>query len=97
MPVAYAEECAKALVHGAVRGERYVRVPFWYTVFMLYRIFAPEVIDFVQALVYLTPTPGRDDRAPISKALINIPGMKALMYPTTVRSLRPSLKQMKVI
>ena len=93
--MAYAEECAKALLRGAMRSERYVRIPFWYTVFLLYRIFAPEVMDFVQALIYLTPTPGRKDGAPISKALIDIPGMKALMYPTTVRSPRPSLKQSK--
>jgi hypothetical protein len=95
VPVAYSEECAKALVRGAVRGEKYVRVPFWYTAFALYRVFAPEVVDFVQALVYLTPAPWRKDRAPLSKALLDLPGVKSLVFPTTVRSPRPSLKHIK--
>lgn len=85
-PVVYAEECAKAMVRGALRNHRYVRMPYWYTVFLLYRVFAPEVLDFMMALIYLVPVPGRKDKAPLSKALIEIPGMKGLLYPNTIRT-----------
>ncbi|MCO5572401.1 hypothetical protein L7F22_026155 [Adiantum nelumboides] len=92
-PVAYAEECAKAMLRGALRNYRYVRVPYWYTVFLLYRIFAPEVLDFLMALVYLVPTPGRKDGAPLSKTIVDIPGMKSILYPHTIRS--PRIKHIK--
>ncbi|MCO5550472.1 hypothetical protein L7F22_003959 [Adiantum nelumboides] len=92
-PVAYAEECAKAMLRGALRNYRYVRVPYWYTVFLLYRIFAPEVLDFLMALVYLVPTPGRKDGAPLSKTIVDIPGMKNILYPHTIRS--PRIKHIK--
>lgn len=92
-PIAYAEECAKAMLKGALRNYRYVRVPYWYTIFLLYRIFAPEVLDFLMALVYLVPTPGRKDGAPLSKSIVDIPGVKALLYPTTIRT--PRKKQVK--
>ncbi|KAH7290924.1 hypothetical protein KP509_30G069400 [Ceratopteris richardii] len=93
MPVAYAEECAKAIIRGALRNYKYVRVPYWYTVFLLYRIFAPEVLDFLLALFYLVPTPGRKDAAPLSKALVDIPGVKSILYPSTIRAQRS--KQVK--
>ncbi|KAH7432702.1 hypothetical protein KP509_07G035800 [Ceratopteris richardii] len=93
VPVQYGEDCAKAIVRGALRNYKYVRVPYWYTVFLLYRVFAPEVLDFLLALIYLVPTPGRKDGAPLSKALIDIPGAKALLYPTTLRA--PRTKHIK--
>lgn len=84
--MAYAEECAKAIVKGAVRGRRYVRTPSWGTVSLLYRVFTPELVDFFLCLLYLTPVPGRKDHAPLSKVLTEIPGVKALLYPSSLRN-----------
>lgn len=52
-PTAYAETCAKSIVNGAIKGQRYVRVPAWYSVFALYRLFAPEILDWVFRLLYV--------------------------------------------
>ncbi|KAI5067943.1 hypothetical protein GOP47_0016288 [Adiantum capillus-veneris] len=92
-PIAYSEECAKAMLKGTLRNHRYVRFPYWYTTFLLYRVFAPEVLDFLLALVYMVPCPGRKDGAPLSKVLMEIPGMKNLLYPNTIR--HPRTKQVK--
>ncbi|MCO5550927.1 hypothetical protein L7F22_004421 [Adiantum nelumboides] len=86
-PVAYAEECAKAIVRGAVRGHRYVRYPYWSTVLLLFRVFTPEVIDFFLCLFYMTPMPGRKDKAPLSKVIMEIPGAKSLLYPSSIRNI----------
>ena len=86
-PVCYSEECAKDIVKGAIRGHRYVRVPYWSTVFLLYRVFTPEVVDFLLNLIYLTPVPGRKDHAPLSKVLMEIPGIKTLLYPSNIRNI----------
>lgn len=87
MPIAYADECAKAIVRGAVRGHRSVRVPFWSVMFLLYRVFAPEVVDFFLCLFYVTSVPGRKDGTPLSKLIMAIPGVKTLLYPASVRNI----------
>ncbi|XP_068667279.1 11-beta-hydroxysteroid dehydrogenase A-like [Aristolochia californica] len=46
-PVGYAEECAKAIVNSACRGERYATHPAWFKVLYLYSIFCPEVVDWL--------------------------------------------------
>ncbi|MCO5570029.1 hypothetical protein L7F22_023743 [Adiantum nelumboides] len=86
VPVAYVEDCAKAIIHGVARGHRYVRYPYWYTVLILYRIFAPEVLDALLSILYLKPAPGRKDGATLSKVLMELPGMKNLLYPPSIRS-----------
>ena len=84
VPVAYAEECAKAIVRGATRGSRYVRTPYWGTIFLLYRVFAPEIVDFFLCLMYVMLVPGRKDHATLSKVMTEIPGVKTLLYPSSI-------------
>ncbi|CAH2070610.1 unnamed protein product [Thlaspi arvense] len=38
------EEFAKMIVAGACRGDAYVKFPNWYDVFLLYRVFTPNVL-----------------------------------------------------
>jgi hypothetical protein len=85
--VSYAEECGRAIVKGALKGARYVRVPAWSAMLLVYRVFAPELVDLVFALFYMIPVPGRKDRAPLSKALLEIPGLKTLLFPPTIRNM----------
>ncbi|CAN0888071.1 11-beta-hydroxysteroid dehydrogenase B [Linum grandiflorum] len=40
------ENYAKMIVSGACRGNHYVRYPSWYDIFLLYRFFAPGVLNW---------------------------------------------------
>lgn len=53
--VAYTEECARTIVSGACKGQRYVRFPMWYNVFFLYRVFVPDLLDWTYRLLFLNP------------------------------------------
>jgi hypothetical protein len=70
-----------------------VRYPYWYTTFLLYRVFAPEVLDFLLALIYLKPVVGRKDGATLSKVIMELPGVKTLLYPPNIRSVKKHSEQ----
>ncbi|XP_022141820.1 11-beta-hydroxysteroid dehydrogenase-like 5 [Momordica charantia] len=40
------EEFARLIVSGACRGSLYVKYPSWYDIFLLYRMFAPSVLNW---------------------------------------------------
>ncbi|XP_027362253.1 11-beta-hydroxysteroid dehydrogenase-like 5 [Abrus precatorius] len=44
-------EFARLIVSGACRGDAYVKFPSWYDVFLLYRVFAPSVLNWVFRLL----------------------------------------------
>ncbi|KAJ7531368.1 hypothetical protein O6H91_14G041600 [Diphasiastrum complanatum] len=82
-PVEYAEECAKAMVSGVLKGRRYVIVPFWYSVFLLYRLLAPELLEWSYRLLFVAKAPGSD--TPPSKILLETTPAKEAFYPETIR------------
>lgn len=45
------EEFARLIVSGACRGDAYVKFPSWYDVFLLYRVFAPRVLNWAFRLL----------------------------------------------
>lgn len=45
------EEFARLIVSGACRGDSYVKFPSWYDVFLLYRVFAPNVLNWAFQLL----------------------------------------------
>lgn len=45
------EEFARLIVSGACRGNAYVKFPSWYDVFLLYRVFAPNVLNWAFRLL----------------------------------------------
>lgn len=53
VPVTSVTECANAAVKGVIRGSHYVTVPFYYSAFLLYRMFAPEVLDWIFRLIFV--------------------------------------------
>ncbi|GAQ91341.1 short-chain dehydrogenase reductase [Klebsormidium nitens] len=63
-PVLPTKDLAEIAVRTALKRERGVVVPFWYTVFLYYRIFAPEVMDFGFRLLIL---PRGEQPAPTKK------------------------------
>lgn len=52
------EDFAKLIVAGACRGDRYVKYPSWYDIFPLYRVFAPNVLNWTFGLL-LSPNGAR--------------------------------------
>ncbi|KAL5845814.1 hypothetical protein ACOSQ3_009338 [Xanthoceras sorbifolium] len=45
------EDFARLIVSGACRGDTYVKFPNWYDVFLLYRVFAPNVLNWTFRLL----------------------------------------------
>lgn len=45
------EEFARLIVSGACRGDAYVKYPSWYDVFLLYRVFAPNILRWTSHLL----------------------------------------------
>lgn len=79
-PVAYTEECAKAAVDGVVRGYDYVTVPFFYSVFLLYRVFAPEVLEWIFHLFYVV-----NPDKPASKKILEATNASKAVYPPSIQ------------
>nr|CAN76088.1 hypothetical protein VITISV_028806 [Vitis vinifera] len=48
------EEFARLMVAGACRGDAYVKYPSWYDIFLLYRVFAPNVLGWTFRLLLST-------------------------------------------
>lgn len=48
------EEFAKMIVAGACRGDAYVNYPSWYDTFLLFRVFAPNVLRWTFRLLLAT-------------------------------------------
>ncbi|KAK3043224.1 hypothetical protein RJ639_002467 [Escallonia herrerae] len=54
IPVQRVEECAKAIVSRAARGERYVTEPKWFRVTYFWKLFCPELVEWTYRLLFLT-------------------------------------------
>ncbi|XP_006664013.1 11-beta-hydroxysteroid dehydrogenase A-like [Oryza brachyantha] len=83
-PVEYAKNCAKAMVQAARQGERYLTLPSWFSTMYLWRVFAPEIVEFCYRLLYMHRHGGNQADAP-SKKMAEA-GAKQLLYPTSLRS-----------
>lgn len=74
-PMAHAATVAKDAVHATVRGYRYVITPYFYTVMLLWRLVAPEMIDtmfYFQAV----KNPGK----PANKSILEATGAQKVLY-----------------
>ncbi|XP_042509962.1 11-beta-hydroxysteroid dehydrogenase A-like [Macadamia integrifolia] len=58
IPFESAGDCAKAIVTGACRGDKYITEPWLYNMLYLLRIFCPELVEWTSGLLHRTmPTP----------------------------------------
>ncbi|KAK3229880.1 hypothetical protein Dsin_001761 [Dipteronia sinensis] len=48
------EDFARLIVSGACRGDTYVKFPSWYDVFLIYRVFAPNLLNWTFRLLLST-------------------------------------------
>ncbi|EEF34360.1 Corticosteroid 11-beta-dehydrogenase, putative [Ricinus communis] len=88
------EEYAKLIVSGACRGDRYVKFPSWYDVFLLYREFAPNVLNWTLHLLLAGHGARRTSLVGTGRPLIEgSPPRKFLTGPITFSQLSPQQMQ----
>ncbi|KAK4351113.1 hypothetical protein RND71_030426 [Anisodus tanguticus] len=85
-PVVKVEDCAKAIVNGACRGERYITVPAWFRVTYLWKVFCPEVVEWILRLLCLTGS-GKSPEDALSKKILNYTGVQKVLYPENIQQL----------
>ncbi|CAN4089342.1 unnamed protein product [Withania somnifera] len=86
-PVVKVEDCAKTIVNGACRGERYITVPSWFTFTYLWKVFYPEIVEWFMRWFYLTGWGNTEDT--VSKKLLDYTGLQKVMHPESIRELKP--------
>ncbi|PHT55452.1 hypothetical protein CQW23_03938 [Capsicum baccatum] len=85
------EECAEAIVNGASRRERHVTVPAWFRVTCLWKVFCPDVVEWVLRLFSLTGS-GTSPEDALSKKILDYTGVKKFLYPENIRELELKTK-----
>ncbi|KAL3642022.1 Polycomb protein sop-2 [Castilleja foliolosa] len=88
MPILNVGSCAKAIVRGAIRGERYVTEPAWFRVTYLWKLFFPEVVEYTLRFMSMT-RPGEPSREALGKKLMDYTGVKSVLYPETMQGTEP--------
>ncbi|XP_043721096.1 11-beta-hydroxysteroid dehydrogenase B-like [Telopea speciosissima] len=81
----HVEEYARLIVAGACRGVAYVKFSSWYDVFMVYRVFAPNVLGWTFRLLLTTNNQRRTSFFGTGRSLISetSPSRKVLTGPTS--------------
>jgi hypothetical protein len=98
---AHVKAYARALVAGACRGDAYVKRPSWYDVFLVFRVFAPDVLAWTFRLL-LSSTPAAGGGGPTTSAItarrpppaaLPAPPVRPLLEYPTAASRRPAQMQ----
>lgn len=84
-PVERVEACARAIVNGACRGERYVIEPFWIRMIYLWKMFWPEVVEWIQRLMVMT-TVGDSPKDAVGKKILDYTGAQKVLYPESIQA-----------
>ncbi|PIN14547.1 putative dehydrogenase [Handroanthus impetiginosus] len=88
IPVQRVESCAKAIVRSALRGERYVTEPAWFKVTYFWKLFAPEVLEWIYRILYIT-RPGDPSSEAFGRKIMDYTGVKGVLYPESVQVPEP--------
>ncbi|KAF7134241.1 hypothetical protein RHSIM_Rhsim08G0192100 [Rhododendron simsii] len=89
VPVQRVDACARAIVNGACRGERYVTEPKWFRVTYWLNVVVPEVIDWTYRMLYMT-SPGEPAYEAFTKKILDMTGAHRVLYPETIQT--PEIK-----
>lgn len=84
-PVWHGENCAKAIVDAACRGDRYMAEPTWFRTLYMWKLFAPEVLEWSLRMLFV-PGRGKPQTETWNKYMLDITGAKSLIHPSTVQS-----------
>uniref|UniRef100_A0A2N9J0E7 Uncharacterized protein n=1 Tax=Fagus sylvatica TaxID=28930 RepID=A0A2N9J0E7_FAGSY len=77
------EDYARLIVAGACRGESYVKFPSWYDVFLLYRVFAPNVLNWTLRILLSTHGSRRTSFVGTGRPLLDYSGRPLLEASTS--------------
>lgn len=83
------ERGAKAIVNGACCGEKYLTEPSWFRTTFYWRVFCPEILDWLNR-AFLIPPLGAPPTETLSKKILDLTGLKKYVYPPSLLS--PEIK-----
>lgn len=89
VPIELVGRCAKEIVDSVCRGDKYLTVPTWYWPTFYGKILLCEAFDWFNRWFSATE-PGIPPTQAISKMLIDLPGLKEMLWPESVMS--PKIK-----
>ncbi|ONK77831.1 uncharacterized protein A4U43_C02F11180 [Asparagus officinalis] len=84
-PVWHKENCAKAIVDAACRGNRVMTDPTWFRVLFMWKLLAPEVMEWFMRMLFV-PGPGKSHEETWNKYMLDITGSKSVIHPPAVQS-----------
>ncbi|KAJ3697261.1 hypothetical protein LUZ61_000966 [Rhynchospora tenuis] len=90
VPIERTKAFAHAVVERVRSGARWVLEPPWYIGLYYIRVLIPEVAEWGMRLLYVTP-PGVPATEDLAKKLADLPFVKEILYPPSVRS--PEIKR----
>lgn len=85
VPIERAATSAKAIVDGACRGDVQLAEPWWVQTTMYWVAFFPEAVEWVNNW-FLGAEPGASPLDAPSKKLLDVPGIRHVSQPPSVRS-----------
>ncbi|WCJ36295.1 11-beta-hydroxysteroid dehydrogenase [Euphorbia peplus] len=85
MPVESTSRCAKAIVRSACRGDKYLTEPGWFRMTWIWKVFAPDVLEWFYGFFFLSRHDEAASEAP-SKRVLDYTGAKQIMYPDAIRN-----------
>ncbi|KAH9781552.1 11-beta-hydroxysteroid dehydrogenase-like 5 [Citrus sinensis] len=84
------EDFARLIVSGACRGDTYVKFPSWYDVFLLYRVFAPHVLNWTFRLLISSEGARRTSLIGTGRPLLEGPPARPRLEGTSPRQVLSS-------
>ncbi|KAI3499602.1 hypothetical protein L1887_35405 [Cichorium endivia] len=85
VPIELSTASARAVVDGACRGDVYIAEPKWVQTTAYWVVFFPEMVEWVNRW-FLGVKPGASPSDALSKKLLDLPGMRHVAEPDSVRS-----------
>uniref|UniRef100_A0A7N0U700 Ketoreductase domain-containing protein n=1 Tax=Kalanchoe fedtschenkoi TaxID=63787 RepID=A0A7N0U700_KALFE len=82
-PVLSVHRCAEAIVNSVARGDRYLTEPAWFRTTYFWKVFCPEILEWIYHFMFLS-SPGGSSKETPSKKILDFTGAKKLFYPDTI-------------
>ncbi|RDX66409.1 11-beta-hydroxysteroid dehydrogenase 1B, partial [Mucuna pruriens] len=86
MPVGSVSECAKAILNSTLRGDTYLTMPAWFRMTYALKVLCPELVEWSLRILYLTSLRSTPAREVPTKKILDVTGVKKLIYPSSIQS-----------